>query len=337
MVGGDGVALAASLLLPIGFSYYKLLTPPPIPESNLPQPNGYDRLWELGQKLSQPVPDADVATQAELQAFVSTNAAVLREARAALKLPFELPVGYESLGDLTLYSSELRDVARALYAEGKLAELEGRTDDAVASYMDGVQLGRAILRDGLAVHYLVGLAVDDLGASGLRRIRNSLTCIQSRALLAEIEQRFQPHPSPEPHLQRERIWERHALEWQGKLGAILRDFAGEEPFVRESLVKLHQRDQAWLNLLCTELALRCFQCDHGRLPNTLTELTPEYLRTELEDPFSGRSLVYRPRGTQFQLYSVGDDLRDDGGKTGKYWFEGDLMLGPPPSPARQPD
>lgn len=326
--------LVMCMLLPLGASYYKLLTPPPIPVENPPQPNAFDRLSLLGQRLDMTakVPDADTATHAELKAFVSANAVALSEVHAALTLPFDLPVSYTSLGDVTSYASDLREIARALYAEGRFAELEGRTDDAVASYTDGVHLGRAILGDGLAIHYLVGIAVDDFGAAGLRRIRNSLNCAQSRALLAKIEQQFQPHTSPEPHLRREQIWEQHALEWQGRLAAILRAFAGEEPSIRKPLVDAHTRDQTLLNLLCTELALRCFQCDRGRLPTTLSELTPEHLPAVLDDPFSGGPLIYRPEGTVFKLYSVGPDLLDDGGKLASFLgASGDIVLSPPPT------
>jgi hypothetical protein len=240
------------------------------------------------------------------------------------------------VGDLVWYGSDLRQIARALYAEGRLAELKGDTDEAVTRYLDGMQLGRSMLGDGLVVDYLVGMAIEDMSAGALRRIRHNLSCVQSRALLDEIQGRFQPHPSPHPHLRLDEIWEQNNLEWQGQLGIVLRRFAHQAPSMSRAVVELHQRDQALLNLLATDLALRSFQCDHSRLPQSLSELTPKYLPAELNDPFSGKPLVYRPQGTQFQLYSVGDNQRDDGGTRGQYWFDADILLDPPPQPAAQP-
>jgi len=326
-------ALFISLLLPLTVSYYRLLTPTPIPAVILPTPNGFDRLRQLGQKLNQSatVPDIDTATQAELAAFVTTNSPRLHEARTALNVPFKLPVTYTSLGELGMYGTEFRELARAFRAEGKLAELEGRTGDAIAYYMDGTRLGRGITRDGLMIDYLVGMSIEGIGFSSLSSLRGKLTAAQSCTLLHEVQHQFQPYPSPEPHFRREHIWQQHAHGWQERLAAVLRDFAGEEYSTGAVLVELHKREQAKLNLLCTELALRCFQGEQGRLPKTLRELTPGYLETELEDPFSGDPLVYRPSGTGFKLYSVGADLRDDGGKPSPSPIDpGDIILDPPP-------
>lgn len=62
------------------------------------------------------------------------------------------------------------------------------------------------------------------------------------------------------------------------------------------------------------LALTRYQLRHGRLPETLAALIPEFLAVAPGDPMGGNSLSYRPRpnGT-FLLYSIGLDGRDDGG------------------------
>jgi hypothetical protein len=74
--------------------------------------------------------------------------------------------------------------------------------------------------------------------------------------------------------------------------------------------------------LTTELAIRLFKDDHGRLPDSLDQLVPKYLASSPIDPYSadGASLIYRLSGDGYLLYSIGPDRRDDGGEFG-VWAE----------------
>jgi hypothetical protein len=96
-------------------------------------------------------------------------------------------------------------------------------------------------------------------------------------------------------------------------------FSGSiEPFVRSrgSFV----RSEARLTVIGTEVALRRYRADHGSYPTDLRALTSTYLKTVPVDPFGqGRSLCYKAinGGKSFLLYSIGSDMKDDGGR-----FEG---------------
>jgi hypothetical protein len=76
----------------------------------------------------------------------------------------------------------------------------------------------------------------------------------------------------------------------------------------------HNRVLSCLRLLAAELAARCYQTDQKKPPDSLEQLVPKYLRHVPLDPFSGNALVYKPTGTNWLLYSVGEDKVDDGGK-----------------------
>ena len=57
-----------------------------------------------------------------------------------------------------------------------------------------------------------------------------------------------------------------------------------------------------------------FQQEKGHLAVSLEELVAGGFLSELPvDPFSGNPLIYRADGDDFILYSVGTDLKDDGG------------------------
>jgi hypothetical protein len=48
---------------------------------------------------------------------------------------------------------------------------------------------------------------------------------------------------------------------------------------------------------------------HGTFPASLADISAH----NVTDPFTGKSLSYRPVGTGFRLYSTGEDQQDDGG------------------------
>jgi hypothetical protein len=62
------------------------------------------------------------------------------------------------------------------------------------------------------------------------------------------------------------------------------------------------------------LAVQRYRLKAGRLPENLAELVPAYLGSVPKDPFDGKEMRYRKLKTGYAVYSVGDDLSDDGGK-----------------------
>lgn len=72
--------------------------------------------------------------------------------------------------------------------------------------------------------------------------------------------------------------------------------------------------EAARRIVVTAVALKRFQLKHAKWPETLSELTPEYLASVPIDPYDGKPLKYRPAtdGT-FLLYSVAEDGVDNGG------------------------
>ncbi|MHC4248377.1 MAG: hypothetical protein ACYS9X_04550 [Planctomycetota bacterium] len=70
------------------------------------------------------------------------------------------------------------------------------------------------------------------------------------------------------------------------------------------------RDTAILGLSC-----EIFRSAEGRYPAKLDELAPEFVKELPPDPFTGKPLKYELRddGAAFIVYSVGDNLKDDGG------------------------
>lgn len=73
------------------------------------------------------------------------------------------------------------------------------------------------------------------------------------------------------------------------------------------------RNKALLGAAQIGLANRIYKQEHGEYADTLSQLTPEILPALPLDPFIGKDYVYRKMETGFIVYSVGEDLTDDGG------------------------
>ena len=61
------------------------------------------------------------------------------------------------------------------------------------------------------------------------------------------------------------------------------------------------------------IAAELYRREQGKLPGKLNDLVPRYLPAVPVDPFDGNPLRYIVQGDDFVVYSVGEDLTDDGG------------------------
>jgi len=62
------------------------------------------------------------------------------------------------------------------------------------------------------------------------------------------------------------------------------------------------------------IAVERFRLANGRLPDSLEELVPKWLDAVPADPFDDKPIRYRKLDKGFVTYSIGPDLKDDGGK-----------------------
>jgi hypothetical protein len=69
------------------------------------------------------------------------------------------------------------------------------------------------------------------------------------------------------------------------------------------------------DLTMLALALAIFKADKGSYPKNLVELEPAYVKKVPKDLFGGNDLIYRLGDDGYLLYSIGSDLKDDGGKS----------------------
>jgi hypothetical protein len=61
------------------------------------------------------------------------------------------------------------------------------------------------------------------------------------------------------------------------------------------------------------IACKIYKNMHGDFPEDLAELSPEILEEIPVDPFTGHPFIYKKQETGIMIYSIGSNLKDDGG------------------------
>ena len=99
-------------------------------------------------------------------------------------------------------------------------------------------------------------------------------------------------------------------------------------------VTLHLRVTAYLASARVALAAERFRLATGELPDAIAALVPEYLDKVPTDPFDGEPMRFAETAEGIVIYSVSEDLNDDGGivtrqKTRPYYLDVGFRLNRP--------
>ncbi|MEX2026468.1 MAG: hypothetical protein WEH44_04190, partial [Pirellulaceae bacterium] len=199
------------------------------------------------------------------------------------------------------------------------------------------KLSRMALRGGLELDVSGGETAEWGGRYLLVACRERLspqTKEDAVRLLADLDTNREPM---EVVAEREHAYGSRGRRWGIALEQLLPyEYFGLESqsggYVSYYIACINYQQQAARRLLMTELAIRLFEEDDGRLPRSLDELVPGYLATVPIDPYGNlapgvhghvppavradvppRALIYRPTGERFLLYSIGEDCTDNGG------------------------
>lgn len=272
----------------------RLLDPGKTPVPVLPTPNGHDDFVRAGKALVGPAPDVKEATLDELRSFVSQNTNALSLVRLGLskkcRAPVEFTMNYANrrLPEL----ANVKQLALALAAEGRLAKLEQRTNDALMACIDTIRLGHESVRGGVMIDKLVGVACEAIGLNLLESLAPGLAAQECRQTARALEQVDQQGESPEEVLRMERTWSRRSTGLAGRIVKIVQSRS-----MRTAEQKLSQRCQQrelQRRKLMLHLAVRACEAERGKKPDSASALVPQYLRSIPVDPITGISLSLTP-------------------------------------------
>jgi len=256
----------------------------------------------------------------------------------------------------------IREFARALSYEAQAHVQQGERDAAVDSVQDGLRLGRNVTINGMVVHQLVASAISAISVNSLDMVLSACRPSAERlvkfanwneqnraemqslagtlALEAKLKLEMMRQVTPEQYA----AYMAKVIEWAGQPAHIRGptpeapweegyfDVRGAAIWARNTEKKLmNDASLAGMSIRC---ALEAYRERERRGPRTLGALSPDYLAEVPVDPCSGRDFVYvlrRLDGTGgYELYSVGPDGDDDGGRL--VWSradrDGDLLIAP---------
>lgn len=258
----------------------------PPPSTPLPSPNGYDDFMKAHTLLTANT-DFHGLSHDQLRVVVTQNAEALRLVRAGLTQECRVPLGY-SQEDISQHMSGLASIkalAQALTSEGRLAELEHRTNDAARAYLDAMRLGHEATRGGLLIDGLVGIACEAIGLQSLRSCVTNLQAAECRAAIGELEAMEKKQEPFAAKLKTEKAWVRQTFPFYQRLFyGLMRIFNGAA--IKRDEQKMEQKFQAQENRrnhLLLSLASQAYELERGHRPRTVSELVPDFLKVVPKD------------------------------------------------------
>lgn len=281
------LALIGVCLLALPASIIIVWTRPPA--APLPSPNGYNDFVKAGRML----PDEAIGGYRELgydelRDLVSTNSEAVAMLRVGLSRACRVPPIY-SREQFRNHIGERRGLIRlawALAAEGRLATLDGRTNDAVKTYLHLIRFAHESARGGLIPDAIGTRGGETLGLAGLRKLQDTLDASQSRQIaktLEEVNTRRQP-------------WS----EFSRRDAAYMLRAELMALFSPEFLeaIKHHQarflETEKQRRQTMTDFAARAYELEKGHRPTSLADLVPDYLRAIPTNPLTGTNMVFTP-------------------------------------------
>ncbi|MHC4637798.1 MAG: hypothetical protein ACYTBP_13190 [Planctomycetota bacterium] len=86
------------------------------------------------------------------------------------------------------------------------------------------------------------------------------------------------------------------------------------PVLFDDIITRDIRRIAQMHTAEVAVAIERYRLSHDKLPESLTELVPDYFESVPKDPFDGKVLRYEKLSKGFVVYSVNEDGFDDGGR-----------------------
>jgi hypothetical protein len=285
------LAVVAANLAIVAVVFLPALSSKPTP---LPNPNGYDDFVKAGRLLDYQTLDYTTLDRQGLMHLISDNEATLKLLRSGLSHESRVPDNYSKdyiTGVMTILPS-FKQCVFVLCAEGKLAQLEGRTNDAAKIYLDAIRFGQESSRGGVLINRLVGIACENLGLRVLQPLSQSLDarqCADVARTLEGIDAKEEPIAEMFAH---EKIY-------ISKVSGLRERFAELVSYRSLQATKKRVTEKVNANTknrrqVMVDFAARAYELDKGRRAASLAELVPAYLKAVPVDPVTGKSVGWAP-------------------------------------------
>jgi hypothetical protein len=288
------IAISITAILIIGV-FLALWNPNLPPVITMPISNGYNAFMQAGVQVAQPSSDFARMNEVELHYLVEANSNALQTARSGLAEKSRVPLQFSQQYLLKhgVEMQQIRLLGQAFAAEGRLTEMEHRTNDAARAYLDTVRLGISSRQGGTLIDTMIGNVVEALGTTRLQHIVSGLDARASTEIANELEASEADAESWEQVLEDENNWSRQAFPgFQYRLVVLL-----NRNQIRANQVKAKQtfmEHQSNTHRLMLDLAAHAYELDKGHRPASAADLIPAYLKAVPIDPTTGKEMRLIP-------------------------------------------
>jgi RNA polymerase sigma factor (sigma-70 family) len=263
----------------------------PPKEATLTDTNGYAYFVKAAQMVRGDASAFRELSEAKLRALVSQNAEALQVARQGFE--HESRVTDNSAADLMDILASFKRLHSAFSAEGRLAEMENRSADAIRSYLDDVRLGQESSRGGDLMVRSVGIAIEKAALRSLQPLTNGTDSSQCKEVVRALETLDAKEPPATETLEQEKAFGDNIATSQPKIDAAAQAMQAKmmEPVIQNTMENI-QTGQLALRQTMIAFAMRAYELEKKQNPKVLGDLTPDYLKAIPQDPRTGRDMVY---------------------------------------------
>ena len=276
-------------------AFFVLWNPQPPAFIALPVPNGYDAFLQAGALVQQQTGNFTKMNEVELHDLVEANSNALQVARAGLMEKSRVPLQFSEQFILN-HSSEalhIRLLAEAFAAQGRLAEMEQRTNDAARAYLDAARLGINSRQGGMLIDAMLGCGTEGLGTTRLQNIVPSLDSKTSVEMAKELGALETNAESWEQVLENDKNWSRRAFPGlQYRMASLF--FWNQTRANQVKAKKTFTNHESSTHRLILDLVAHAYQLDKGHRPTNVAELVPDYLKAAPIDPLTGKEMKLTP-------------------------------------------
>jgi hypothetical protein len=261
----------------------------------LPTPNGYDDFMKAGSLVAGLNDNAATMNLASLRTQVAANAEGLRVARQGFQRECRVPLQFttEFMNSHVAMLANIKRLAQSFFAEGKLAEREGRCAEAARAYLDAIQLGRDGTQGGMIIDELVGVACEAIGTAGLQNVKGSLNAAECREAIRRLEAVDTKAQPISEAWQRDKAWGRRTYPIRGWIYSVI---SFQETQRTEQMTRAKaETSQLTRRRLLLDLASRACELEKGAPPKAAADLVPDYLKAVPNNPTTGTNLVLSPQ------------------------------------------
>ena len=207
-----------------------------------------------------------------------------------------------------------RALMRLFYLGADVATADGKPKDAAELCLDLTHLGTVIANSAGLEDYDMGIACHIIAVEKLEPLCNVLDATTCNRLIETLDHELARLDSAENVEQRGSALPASAGQDKGGSDAQL---------ASRKLLELQSQDRRMREMICrtlgqlcrVKLALRVYYLQEGRFPQSLQDLERSKILGRLpKDYWREEGFVYRPHGSDYLVYSIGPDRRDNGGK-----------------------